>query len=159
MKCRKVEKNLIIYLEKELPVEKHRLIREHLNSCNQCQELMHEVQLTLQVVTHEQIQETNPFFYTRLKQRIENETGKGIIVFKKATWKKVLYPALYTVFIALAILLGIYIGIGQTVKIPETYREGYIQAYSESSHIYEMDEEFIEEDLLSDNSSTDNSQQ
>jgi predicted anti-sigma-YlaC factor YlaD len=158
MKCRKVEKNLIHYLEKDLPNEKYLSIRDHLDSCDHCTKLLHEVQLTLQVITHEQVKETNPFFYTRLKQRIESETGNSFIPAKEKAWKRILYPALYSVFIAFAILMGIYIGIGQTGKVPEINREEYIQAYSQSSHIYEMDEEFIENNLLSDNSTTDNSQ-
>ena len=102
MKCRKVEKNLIHYLEKDLPDEKYLMIRDHLDSCDQCNKLLREVQLTLQIITHERVKETNPFFYTRLKQRVENETGKGFIIRKEKAWKRIVYPAFYAVFIALA---------------------------------------------------------
>src|SRR5574342_1359717 len=88
-----------------------------------------EVQKTLQSLDHLPKVKANPFFYTRLQQRLavrhRRETGSIFdVIFHKA-----LRPALVPLLIAVSIGAGIWIGYKPTTANRTTYLNSMIETY------------------------------
>ena len=81
MNCKNIKKNLVSFLENELPEERRVEIENHLKICSDCSHLLEEFsQLWGALEDREKIQ-PSPYFWTRLKQRIvEYEEGRGPVL-------------------------------------------------------------------------------
>lgn len=65
---------------------KGRLSREsltHPEHCEECKAVLLEIDKQIEEIGNDRITETNPFFYTRVKQRLENSQTKVSPVFSK----------------------------------------------------------------------------
>lgn len=70
LNCKDIKKNLVFFLENELPEERRNEMESHLKSCPDCSRLLEEFsQLWEGVQQRERIQ-PSPYFWTKLKQRI-----------------------------------------------------------------------------------------
>ena len=70
MNCKNVKKNLVSFLENELPEQRRVQMEKHLEVCPDCFHLLEEFsQLWGALERREKIQ-PSPYFWTRLKQRI-----------------------------------------------------------------------------------------
>lgn len=107
MKCKTLHKKLIFFLDGELPEKETQEIRIHLNECADCAAFAEEMKKTLGIIQVEKSPEVNPFFYTRLKARMENEEAREKQRVGFPIWERVLQPA----FFSLLLLAGIYTGI------------------------------------------------
>lgn len=77
MNCKNVKKNLVSFLENELPEEQRDQIEKHLKICPHCSHLLEEFSELWQAAEHREKIKPSPYFWTRLKQRIgEYEEGK-----------------------------------------------------------------------------------
>ncbi len=114
MKCEKLHKKLIFFLDGDLPEKELQEINSHLNECTDCAAFAEDMKKTLEIIQEEKSPEVNPFFYTRLKARMENEEAREEQQVGFLIWEKVLQPA----FFSLLLLAGIYTGIkiGQPVN-------------------------------------------
>lgn len=112
MDCKKLHNNIIFFLEKELPVSEMNQVQEHLNSCNECAQFAEEMKFSLSILESDKITDENPFFYTRVKVKMENQSEVAL------EGKPVLVRILQPVVFSLILLLGIYGGIklGQPTK-------------------------------------------
>jgi predicted anti-sigma-YlaC factor YlaD len=142
MNCKTVHNKLIFFLEKELPGSEMNLVEEHLKSCTECALFVEEMQKTLGVIETEKQAEENPFFYTRVKARSENEGAAKIV--GRSVFARVLQPVAFSIIL----LFGIYGGIklGQPIK-----SELAINSLSEQQmipYLNEMDAEPIETFLM-----------
>ena len=72
MKCRQVHKNLIDLIEHTLPESISDEMFRHIKSCLDCGELYDNVSATYTVINSVPKPEINPFFFTRLQQRLES---------------------------------------------------------------------------------------
>ena len=106
MKCKAVHKKLFFYLDDDLPEKEMRQVKQHLAHCNECAAFSADMQKTLGVLEKERSSEINPFFYTRLKARMENEQEEFIELKKRPALVRVLQP----VFFSVLLILGIYGG-------------------------------------------------
>lgn len=107
MKCKTLHKKLIFFLEGDLSEKEAREIKLHLNECADCAAFAEDMQKTLGIIQVEKSPQVNPFFYTRLKARMENKETREKQPIGFSVWEKVLQPA----FFSLLLLAGIYIGI------------------------------------------------
>lgn len=107
MKCKTLHKKLIFFLEGELSDNEAQEIKVHLNECAGCAAFAEDLKKTLGIIQAEKSPEVNPFFYTRLKARLENQAKKAAKPAGFPVWEKVLQPA----FFSLLLLAGIYTGI------------------------------------------------
>ena len=107
MNCKTFKQNIIFYLENSLPDEKFAEFQRHLSQCNSCQKIYHEVRQTFDVFEHEKKMEINPFFYTRLQQKLDNRKTQRENPIFLPIYQKIFQP----VFISILIVFGIYIGI------------------------------------------------
>ncbi|MBT3385227.1 MAG: zf-HC2 domain-containing protein [Prolixibacteraceae bacterium] len=110
MKCKTLHKDLIFFLEKELPEKEMELVKTHLAECSNCALFAEEMKKTLGILEAERSPAVNPFFYTRLKAKIENREPEIKQVFWKPELVRVLQPVLFSVLLILGIYTGIKIG-------------------------------------------------
>ena len=106
MQCKNLHKKLIFFLEGELSEKEMNTIKNHLNDCIECKNFAADLKKTLGIIETEKLMEVNPFFYTRLKAKIEKQQ-KTKIAFWQPFFVKVLQPA----FFSLLLVAGIYSGI------------------------------------------------
>ncbi|MBT3208547.1 MAG: hypothetical protein HN704_02185 [Bacteroidetes bacterium] len=107
MNCQTFKNNIVFYSENSLPKEKTEEFQTHLKVCNSCQKIYNEVEQTLNVFEDEKKLEINPFFYTRLQQKIDNRASQQEMPIYLPIFKKILKP----VFVGVIIVFGIFIGI------------------------------------------------
>jgi hypothetical protein len=110
MKCKTLHKKLIFFLEGGLPKNEANKIKAHFAECESCTAFAEDMQKTLGIIQIEKSPEVNPFFYTRLKARMENEEVKLKQRCGYPVWEKVLQPAFFTLLLLAGIYTGIKIG-------------------------------------------------
>lgn len=103
MKCKECHKDLIAYLEGSSVGEQWKGVEEHLAVCRDCREFLEVLRDTLALAGDEAMTEPDPWFYTRVKARIDREKDTEIT----SGWRVILQPALFS----LLLLLGIYGGV------------------------------------------------
>jgi len=101
MKCQTFKKQLSAFQDGALSHEKIGAMRSHLRSCDQCRKLYRESEAILNMLTMLPEPEPQPFFYTRLKGRMEQipDTERHWI-------QKAFLPAMTTAMLTLGIVLG-----------------------------------------------------
>jgi anti-sigma factor RsiW len=110
MKCKTLHKKLIFFLENDLPAREAEEIRKHLNECPECKAFAEYMQQTLSVLQKEKSPEVNPFFYTRLKARMERQVSRRELTATEKIRIKILQPAFFTLLLLAGIYTGIKIG-------------------------------------------------
>ncbi|WP_303920614.1 anti-sigma factor [Draconibacterium sediminis] len=113
MKCNTVHNKLIFFLEKELPVSEMEQVQKHLGECSECARFATEMKNTLQFLDNDKVNDENPFFYTRVKERLSKQAEEQPAV------RPFLVRILQPVAFSMLLLLGIYGGfkLGQVPKI------------------------------------------
>ena len=144
MNCNTLHTKIIFFLEGELPLWEMEEIKIHLENCPGCTAFVSEMKKTLTVLHNDKLQEVNPFFYTRVKARLENQAEENIAVRRSPVLVRILQPALFSILL----LGGIYAGIkiGQPSKINSgnpVYIENEMIPY-----LNEMESETIENFLM-----------
>ena len=104
MKCKNVHNKLIFFLEKELPVSEMEQVQKHLDECSECARFTAEMKNTLQILDNDKVNDENPFFYTRVKERLAKQAEEQPAV------RPVLVRILQPVAFSILLLLGIYGG-------------------------------------------------
>jgi hypothetical protein len=95
-----------------------------------------------------------PFYYTRLKQRMENRTAATESIFNHIQIRKVLQPLLYLSSLILAVYIGILIG--SSSAIPNQFSElnsqdkSYIEEFADNNYLNDFKIEPIENLFLVD---------
>jgi len=151
MKCNKVHKNLLFYIDGELSSDKTEEIYNHLMQCNECRKLYKKMTGVWNSAEEERIP-YQPFFYTRVAQGLENNRAKEPSVLKKYG-KIILQPAIYFIVLGLGIFIGVQLGQGvqsqQQVSGNEiSSRQEIIEAYADSNYINGMQLEALEAEML-----------
>ncbi|SHK01509.1 Putative zinc-finger [Tangfeifania diversioriginum] len=142
MQCKKLHKKLIFFLEGDLPGHEMEQVKQHLTECNECAAFASEMSKTLNVLQAEKSPEVNPFFYTRVKARLESQTEKPAQFMRNPFLARVLQPA----FFSLLLLAGIYTGI--KIGQPADTGASYFQQEQVVPYLNEMEAEPIEAFLM-----------
>ena len=142
MQCKKLHKKLIFFLEGDLPGHEMKQVKQHLAECDECAAFASEMSKTLTVLQEEKLPEMNPFFYTRVKTRLESQAEKPAQFIRNPYVARVLQPA----FFSLLLLAGIYTGF----KIGQSTDNGasYFQQEQVIPYLNEMEAEPIEAFLM-----------
>jgi len=143
MECKTIHKKLIFYLDGELPSQEMEEIKTHLSECRDCALFAEELKKMQEILTAEKSIEPNPFFYTRLKTKMEAAELANQTQTWQAVWVKFLQPALFSILL----LAGVYFG--SKIGKPEPLNVA-VAAYSEENipYLNEMDSEPIESFLM-----------
>ena len=144
MKCKNLHSKIIFYLEGGLATEEMEQMKLHFSECNDCADFADELKKTLTVLESEKSPKVNPFFYTRLKAKIESQAGGQNEIYRRPVLIRVLQPA----FFSILLIAGIYAGtkIGQPANsnsVSMIYAEQKIIPYLD-----EMENETIESFLM-----------
>jgi len=144
MKCKTIHKNLIFFLEGDLPEKETEQIKVHLSGCRECAAFAEDLKKTLAIVEQEKKAETNPFFYTRLKAKLESQAETE----KVPLWKPVLVKVVQPVFFSVLLMAGIYSGF--KIGAPLRVNTGAANYPTEEilPYLNEMQSEPIEEFLM-----------
>ena len=144
MNCNTLRKKIIFLLEGEIPKWEMEEVLIHMEDCPDCVAFAEDMKKTLAVIGKEKNQQINPFFYTRVKARLENQAEETTVVMRSPALVRILQPAFFSVLL----LAGIYTGIriGQPAKINSDstiYTENEMIPY-----LNEMETEAIENFLM-----------
>lgn len=144
MNCKTLHTKIIFFLEGELPASEMEEIKVHLENCSDCAAFAYEMKKTLAVIENEKMPHLNPYFYTRVKARLENQAENVALARQTPVLVRILQPAVFS----LLLLAGIYSGIkiGQPAKINSD-----IPVFSENEvvpYFNEMETEAIENFLM-----------
>jgi predicted anti-sigma-YlaC factor YlaD len=151
MNCTEINKNLIFYIEGDLSFEKGKIIKMHLEKCSKCKHLYNEMEKTLGTIKNEKKIEVNPFFYTRIKAKMEDVQESSFSPVFRPTFMRILQTSAAVVLIAIGVYSGIMIGdnfINSSIASgnDQTYSE--YQEYSQQLFLDGLDVESIETSLL-----------
>jgi len=144
MKCKTLHPKIIFFLDGELPAPEMEQIKIHLLECSECAAFAEEMKKTLAIINNEKTPHLNPFFYTRVKARLENQTEQVVATRQAPVLVRILQPALFS----LLLLAGVYAGIkiGQPVKMNPN-----VPVFAENEvvpYFNEMEAESIENFLM-----------
>jgi len=147
MKCSEIQKKLIFYIEKELEKTSTLEIESHLSKCKKCNSIFNEMNKTYSILNNGKQLNPNPFFYTRLSEKIKEIENKRIF---HPSFIKILQPIVVSFVLIVSVVLGIVIGneFSQNSNIFENITETEIQVYSDNFYLNEIDEESFENFLI-----------
>jgi predicted anti-sigma-YlaC factor YlaD len=136
------------YLEGELPENDMEAVKHHLLECHECSIIFSKMKASWESAKEDRIP-YQPFYYTRLKQRMENSAKKSI------NWAKVrkmmLQPAMYFAILGMGIFIGIQLGKGAgntTGPTAQVTEQEWLDAYSQEQYIQSVQIDSIEQKLL-----------
>lgn len=107
MNCKRCHKKLIHYLEESLHVTEIQEIEQHLLECASCRGFADYLKETLSTIESSRITQPDPFFYTRVKARLEKQEES---FFAKPAFARILQPAIFTLLLIAAVYTGLEIG-------------------------------------------------
>lgn len=147
MKCSEIQKKLIFYIEKELEKNSTMEIESHISKCKKCNSIFNEMNKTYSILNNVEQLNPNPFFYTRLSEKIKEIENKRIF---HPSFIKILQPIVVSFVLIVSVVLGIVIGneFSQNSNIFENITETEIQVYSDNFYLNEIDEESFENFLI-----------
>jgi len=154
MNCKELKKILPDYTNKKLSKSQIDEFLNHLNSCSECTKIYKRYNNTLGLLKPKAEIDEQAFYFTRLKQKMENENPIKESLFIKLLSKKIIQPAIYLTSLFIAVYIGILIGSGSAT--PTQFSEysndtDYIQTFSEYQYFNDYDIEPIENLFLADN--------
>lgn len=149
MKCSEVHKQLLLYIDGELSENQIKRIYEHLKVCSSCHSVYENTRKAWKALRNEEIPH-QPFFYTRLKQRMEKRKSKSVPDFTRIG-RAILQPAIYFIVLGLGIYIGVHLGQGlepQNETVSSTEQINYIESYAKSHYLNGMELETVEQEML-----------
>jgi len=144
MKCKTLHTKIIFFIDGELPAAEMEQMKIHFSECSECAAFAEEMKKTLAIIDNEKAPQLNPFFYTRVKVRLENQAENLTATRQTPVLLRILQPALFS----LLLMAGIYTGvkIGQPAKVNSD-----IPVFAENEvvpYFNEMEAEAIENFLM-----------
>ena len=137
MKCKAVHKKLIFYIEGSLPEKEMQQIAGHLRECPECLLFSEDLKKTMEIIGLEKSSKVNPFFYTRVKAKLENTEEPEIV--KTPAFVRILQPVAFSILLLLGIYTGVRIG-----QIPQTKNSVTLTDVEMIPFLNEFSEEPIE---------------
>lgn len=110
MNCQIVQKKLIFFLEKELSGAEMKAVQEHLDICPNCVLFAQEMKTALSILDTDRIPEITPFFYTRVKAKLENQLEAENQVVHRPLLVRVLQPVAFSIILLFGVYGGIRLG-------------------------------------------------
>lgn len=110
MKCKEVNKKLVSYINNELSNTENENVKSHLESCAICNEIVVELQNTMNLFDDRITLQPNPFLYTRILQELNIlhtvQDNNGFL----PVFKRVLLPVIFSLLLIFSVFLGITLG-------------------------------------------------
>jgi len=152
MNCKEFKKRIPNYLDQSLGSDLSNQFNEHLQNCADCSLLFDKMNNTLLLLNKPDRITEQPYYFTQLKQRMENKYVHNETFAHSLTSKKVLQPMLYLASIIIAVYIGILIGSGTTTnkQYSETTKAdtSYIEVFAQYQYIDDMELESLEKNVV-----------
>ncbi|MGE0090417.1 MAG: zf-HC2 domain-containing protein [Bacteroidales bacterium] len=156
MNCKEFKNRIPDYLDQKLTIDLTNRFNEHLKNCSNCSLLFEKMENTLSLLNKPDRISEQPYYYTQLKQKMENKLVQNESFWHVLQTKKVLQPVLYLGSIMIAVYIGILIGSGtpNTTQYAEKTKTdtSYIEVLAQYQYFNEMELESIEKNIFSDDS-------
>jgi hypothetical protein len=103
-----VKNNMIGFIEGQLPLNLKSAMDEHLIQCKSCANILGNVKATYTIYGLSDIPPLNPFFYTKLEQKLKLKTRNKTYIFNfiNGPWQSIAA----SILIVSGIFIGIYVG-------------------------------------------------
>ena len=155
MNCKEIRRKLPDYFNNKLSGRKIEIFQKHFDSCTECTNLYSSLNNTLALLKPNVEIPEQAFYFTRLKQKMENKSSIKGFSFIEFISKKAVQPIIYLASLIIAVYIGILIGSSPTTKSQYTELndndKDYIQTYAEYQYLNDLDIETIENLLIEDN--------
>ena len=151
MNCNDVNKELTEFIEGKLSSGKHNLIKSHIDNCKICSVSYQNLVNSLSLLKPTKNIEEQAFYYTRLKQKMENRTEANTSILDVLLGKKTMQVSLYLASVVIAVFIGIQIGSysNNTNQLSELNQdEDYIQEFSKNQYLNDLEQETLEGVLI-----------
>ncbi|HEY4787082.1 MAG TPA: hypothetical protein VIH57_13585 [Bacteroidales bacterium] len=142
MNCKYINRNLIGYIERSIPIELQEDIDKHLSECLSCKSLFEEVRKTYLVFDERTIPEVNPFFYSKLEHKLRTKGQKEVQLVTELVWK--LRSVAATALIFVGVSMGVIIGkslYGSGAALSNPNRAEILQEYASEYYLTDSGEE------------------
>lgn len=157
MNCKQIHKLLPEYMDQNLSKERSILVRKHVENCEDCAMLYNKLQQSLNFLKPTSEIPDQPFYYTRLKQRMENRMETNVSLVYQGIKNKILQPLIYLTSLVIAVYIGILIGSNSSMPNQLTnlnlQEQKYIEEFVEYNYLNDLEIEPIETLFLVDSSS------
>ncbi|MCK3683647.1 zf-HC2 domain-containing protein [Maribellus sp. YY47] len=110
MKCKAAHSKLIFFLERELPEPEMKAVQEHLAVCPDCALFAEEMKRTLSILETEKVSEVNPYFYTRVKAKLDRPSEIQLSGIRSSVLVRVLQPVAFSIVLILGVYGGVKMG-------------------------------------------------
>ena len=110
MNCQEAELLFIDHLDNTLSSQVSGELSQHIHNCASCSAQFAQLTATYRLIEQEKEMPVNPFFYTRVKARLEAEAQPKQLVTR-------LTQVLKPLAVAASIFIGLYIGSGEIAML------------------------------------------
>lgn len=141
MNCKTIQQKLFFLAEKELPTQEAAIVENHLEGCSECKMIYEELQNVLNVIAIEKQFSVNPFFATRVLQKLENLQEKETL--QRQLSRIPAYVRLMPV--AISFVLAVWLSLNLSVSFSQDKDQGSVSQQTDSTSYYE---EIIPQDLI-----------
>ncbi|MCK5170366.1 MAG: zf-HC2 domain-containing protein [Bacteroidales bacterium] len=155
MNCKEFIKIIPNYIDKKLSEEQIEEFQNHMNSCSNCSVLYQKLNITFDLLKPKTEIAEQAFYFTRLKQKMENRNSPKESIFVSLLSRKLVQPVIYLASLIIAVYIGILIGSGSATQ--NQYSElndddkDYIQTFAEYQYLNDFEIEPIENLLIDEN--------
>ncbi len=115
MSHKSIHKDLIFYLDNELPAQRKAVVEKHLEECADCRIFLAFLKEKMDLLEEEKDPDVSPFFYTRLSARL----GEKPEYARQRRWVNVLEPAFFSLLLVVAIYAGLRLGSQASAPSPQ----------------------------------------
>jgi hypothetical protein len=144
MNCKEAEKKMLFYYDNELAATMANSLKLHLADCTHCAALYENIKVCMQSINTDKQAEEDFYFYTRLKQRLENKKRNAAI--SNMIPKQIMQAIAISCLLAIGIFTGIKIGLKYDTNnaLTEETRTSQLSSYSQDTYIADVSNEQIE---------------
>lgn len=155
MNCKELKKILPDYIDEKLSEKQTEEFQNHIDSCSDCSILHQKLNNTINLLKPKAEIAEQAFYFTRLKQKMENINSHRESIFVSFLSRKLIQPVVYLSSLIIAVYIGILIGSGSATQnqYSELNNENkdYIQTFAEYQYLNDFEIEPIENLLIDDN--------
>lgn len=147
MKCKEVNKKLSKFIDNKLSQNDNLLIQSHIDNCEICSSNYNNLVNTLNLLKPTKNIEEQAFYYTRLRQKMENKMEVKTSIIDLILGKRIMQASLYLTSIVIAVFIGIQIGSysNSNDQLSDLSKEeDYIQVFSETQYLNDFEQENLE---------------
>lgn len=158
MNCKELKNIIPNYIDNELSEKQIIEFNNHLSSCVDCSRVYTKIKDTIDLLKPKAEIDEQAFYFTRLKQKMENRNNPKESVLVNLLSRKIIQPMIYLSSLIIAVYIGILIGSGTGSSVQNQFSDlnnienNYIKTYTEYQYLNDFEIETIENFLMDEDS-------